>query len=262
VVAVTAPAQATTSPGGYRVYRWAGRAFPSVTAVISGGVPKPFLAPWAAKAAAEYAVANLDRLAQLPPGQAVREVKRAPWEQSGAAAGLGDAVHAAVEAHATGRPRPEVPAEAGPYLAAFDRFAAEHRPGFLLAERTVYSRRYGYAGTFDAICTLPGLGVVLLDVKTGRHVYPEACLQLAAYAAAEFVGDPDGRTEHPMPELDAGAVLHLRPGGYRLIPVPIGRAVLEAFLAALAVFRFATDLAPVLLPPAEPERPGPTTEGS
>ncbi len=259
---MTAPAQATTSPGGYRVYRWAGRAFPSVTAVISGGVPKPFLAPWAAKAAAEYAVANLDRLAQLPPGQAVREVKRAPWEQSGAAAGLGDAVHAAVEAHATGRPRPEVPAEAGPYLAAFDRFAAEHRPGFLLAERTVYSRRYGYAGTFDAICTLPGLGVVLLDVKTGRHVYPEACLQLAAYAAAEFVGDPDGRTEHPMPELDAGAVLHLRPGGYRLIPVPIGRAVLEAFLAALAVFRFATDLAPVLLPPAEPERPGPTTEGS
>jgi len=250
---VTAPTLAATSPDGHRVYAWAGRAYPSVTAVINGGVPKPFLARWAAKAAAEYAVAHLDHLAQLPAGQAVREVKRAPWEQSGAAAGLGDAVHAAVEAHATGQPRPELPAEAAPYLEGFDRFAAEHRPSFVLAERTVYSRRYGYAGTFDAIATLPGMGVVLLDVKTGRRVYPEACLQLAAYAAAEFVGDPDGRTEHPMPELDAGAVLHLRPGGYRLIPVPIGRAVFEAFLAALAVFRFATDLAPTLLP--TPDRP-------
>ncbi len=252
---MTAPTLAATSPDGHRVYAWAGRAYPSVTAVINGGVPKPFLARWAAKAAAEYAVAHLDHLAQLPPGQAVREVKRAPWEQSGAAAGLGDAVHAAVEASATGQPRPELPAEAAPYLAAFDRFAAEHRPGFLLAERTVYSRRYGYAGTFDAVAALPGLGVVLLDVKTGRRVYPEVCLQLAAYAASEFVGDPDGATEHPMPRIDAGAVLHLRPGGYRLIPVPVGRAVLEAFLAALAVFRFATDLAPTLLPAPEPDRP-------
>jgi hypothetical protein len=126
----------------------------------------------------------------------------------------------------------------------------------------VYSRRYGYAGTFDAIATLPGLGLVLLDVKTGRRVYPEACLQLAAYAACEFVGDPDGRTEHPMPQVDTGAVLHLQPSGYRLIHVPVGRAVFEAFLAALAVFRFATDLAPTLLPPAEPERSGPAMEGS
>jgi hypothetical protein len=253
VAAVTAPALAATGPDGYRVYAWAGRTFPSVTAVINGGVPKPFLPRWAAKAAAEYAVANLDRLAQLPPGQAVREVKQAPWQQSGAAASLGDCVHATVEAHATGRPRPEVPTEARPYLEAFDRFVCDRRPGFLLAERTVYSRRYGYAGTFDAVATLPGLGVVLLDVKTGRRVYPEACLQLAAYAAAEFVGDPDGRTEDPIPPIDAGAVLHLRPGGYRLLPVPIGRAVLEAFLAALAVFRFATDLAPTLLP--TPDRP-------
>jgi hypothetical protein len=259
---VTAPALASTGADGHRAYAWAGRAYPSVTAVINGGVPKPFLARWAARAAAEYAVAHLDHLAALPTGQAVREVKQAPWQARDQAAGLGDAVHAAVEAHATGRPRPELPAEAVPYLEGFDRFAAEHRPGFLLAERTVYSRRYGYAGTFDAICTLPGLGVVLLDVKTGRRVYPEACLQLAAYAAADFMGDPDRRTERPLPELHAGAVLHLRPGGYRLIPVPVGRAVFEAFLAALAVFRFATDLAPVLLPPAEPTCASPTVEGS
>jgi hypothetical protein len=254
---MTSPALASTGVNGHRVYTWAGREYPSVTAIISGGVPKPFLVRWAAKAAAEYAIGNLDHLRLLPPGQAIREVKQAPFTSRDQAADLGDLVHAAVEAAATGRPRPELPDHAAGYLVGFDRFVAHHKPGFLQAERTVYSRRYGYAGTFDAIATLPGLGVVLLDVKTGNRVYPEVCLQLAAYAAADFIGDPDGVTEQPLPELDGGAVLHLQPGGYRLLPVPIGRAVLEAFLAALAVFRFATDLASTLLPTPDPDQPYP-----
>jgi hypothetical protein len=253
MVAVTAPALAATGAGGHRVYRWQGREYPSVTAILSGGVPKPLLVRWAARVAAEYAVGHLDHLRLLPPGQAIREVKQAPFARRDAAAELGDLVHAAVEATASGRARPTLLPQAEPYLAGFDRFLADRRPVFLAAERTVYSRRYGYAGTFDAIASLPGHGVVLLDVKTGHRLYPEACLQLAAYAAADFVADPDAVTEHPLPELHAGVVLHLRPGGYRLVPVPIGPAVLEGFLAALAVFRFATDLAPTLLP--DPEQP-------
>jgi hypothetical protein len=252
---MTSPALASTGTGGHRVYTWQSREYPSVTAVISGGVPKPFLPRWAARVAAEYAVGHLDHLRLLPPGQAIREVKQAPFTSRDQAADLGDLVHAAVEAAATGLPRPTLPPHAEPYLAAFDQFVTQRKPVFLQAERTVYSRRYGYAGTFDAIATLPGLGVVLLDVKTGNRVYPEACLQLAAYAAADFIADPDGVTEQPLPELHAGAVLHLRPGGYRLVPVPIGRAVHEAFLAALAVFRFTTDLAPTLLPTPDPDPP-------
>jgi hypothetical protein len=243
---VTAPALAGTSPNGHRIYTWQGRDYPSVTAIINGGVPAPFLVRWAAKAAADYAVANLDHLRHLPTDQAVREVKQAPWARRDQAASLGDQVHAAIDAHTTGRPRPTVPPEAVPYLAAFDRFLLERNPAFLASEQTVYSRRFGYAGTFDAICTLPRLGVVLVDVKTGRRIYPEVALQLAAYAHADFIGHPD-HTEAPLPELHAAAVLHLRPSGYRLVQVPIGQAVLEAFLAALAVFRFATDLAPTLL---------------
>jgi hypothetical protein len=248
---VTAPALASTASQGHRVYTWAGREFPSVTAILKGGVPAPFLVQWAAKAAAEYAIANLDRLALLPPGQAVREVKGAPWAARDAAADLGAAVHALIEAEATGRTRPVLPTEAGPLVAAFDRFVREHRPVWVASEQTVFSRRYGYAGTLDAIAGLAGRpGLMLLDVKTGRGVYPEAALQLAAYAHAEFIGHPDG-TEHPVPEVEGGAVLHLRPTGYQLIPVPVGQAVLEAFLAALAVFRWATDLAPNILPTRE-----------
>jgi hypothetical protein len=249
---MTSPTLASTSTNGHRVYVWQGREYPSVTTIISGGVPKPFLPRWAAKAAAEYAISNLDHLRLLPTGQAIREVKQAPFTKRDTAADLGDLLHAAVETHATGRPRPDLPEAAASYLAGFDQFVAERTPVFLLAERTVYSRRYGYAGTFDAIATLPGHGVVLLDVKTGNRVYPEVCLQLAAYAAADFIGDPDGTTEQPLPAIHAGAVLHLRPGGYQLLAIPISRAVLEAFLAALAVFRFTTDLAPTLLPTPRP----------
>ena len=245
---MTTPTLATIGAGGHRIYTWGGREYPSVTAIINGGMPKPFLVRWAAKAAAEYAIGHLDHLRLLPAGQAIREVKQAPFSSRDRAADLGDIVHAAVEAQATGRPRPTLPPHAEPYLTALGRFLADHNPVFLHAERTVYSRRYGYAGTFDAIATLPGHGMVLLDVKTGNRIYPEVCLQLAAYAAADFIGQPDTTTERPLPTIAAGAVLHLRPGGYQLLPVPIGWAVLEAFLAALAVFRFTTDLAPTLLP--------------
>jgi hypothetical protein len=216
---MTIPTLATTGTGGHRVYRWQGREFPNVTAILDGGVPKPLLPRWAAKVAAEYAIAHLDHLRRLPRGQAIREVKQAPFTKRDDAAEVGDQIHAAVEAQALGRPRPPLPEAAGGFLAGFDRFLADHTPVFLAAEQTVYSRRYGYAGTFDAIATLPGHGVVLVDVKTGNRIYPEVCLQLAAYAAADFIGRPDG-TEQPLLAIEAGAVLHLRPGGYQLLPVP------------------------------------------
>jgi hypothetical protein len=251
---MTSPTLASTAAAGHRVYTWQRRQYPSVTAILAGGIPKPFMPRWAAKAAAEYAISHLDHLRLLPPGQAIREVKQAPWATRDAAVDLGDLIHAAVEAHATSHPRPQLPQQAEPYLAGFDRFLADHKPVFLAAEQTVYSRRYGYAGTFDALATLPDRGLTLLDVKTGNRVYSEVCLQLAAYAAADFIGQPDTSTEQPLLTIEAGAVLHLRPAGYQLLPVPIGWAVLEAFLAALAVFRFTTDLAPTLLPP--PDREG------
>src|SRR4029453_3802172 len=100
-----------------------------------------------------------------------------------------------------GRPPPQPPPHAESYLSGLDRFLADHTPGFLAAEQTVYSRRYGYAGTFDLLATLPGHGLVLVDVKTGNRVYPEVCLQLAAYAPADFIGQPDPITEQPLPAI-------------------------------------------------------------
>ena len=55
-------------------------------------------------------------------------------------------------------------------------------------EMVVYSEKYEYAGTMDleAWVTIPGIGQKLatIDFKTGKRIYPEAYLQVAAYREA------------------------------------------------------------------------------
>jgi PD-(D/E)XK nuclease superfamily len=59
------------------------------------------------------------------------------------------------------------------------------------AERKLYSRRYRYSGTTDAVA-LDGRGLlVLLDWKTGKSIYPEFRLQTAAYVHAYEEEFPD-----------------------------------------------------------------------
>lgn len=62
------------------------------------------------------------------------------------------------------------------------RDSVEFKPVYL--ERTVWSHRYGYAGTMDwkaYVCDKLTCG----DWKTGKAVYPEARLQIAAYRVAD-----------------------------------------------------------------------------
>ncbi len=52
-------------------------------------------------------------------------------------------------------------------------------------ELHVVSKEYKYAGTFDAVGTLPGSRkLMLFDWKTSAGIYPDMELQLAAYAQA------------------------------------------------------------------------------
>jgi hypothetical protein len=257
---VTAPALARTDGDGRRVYVWDGRELPSVSTLIANGIPKPFLTRWAAREAATYAVDNLPRLAGLPEATAVAEIKRAPFNRRDDAASLGDAVHAVIEGIIT-RPTvlPSLPegvraVQVAPFISAFRQFDADYQPTWLHSEATVVSKRYGYAGTLDALCVLDGQ-VTILDVKTGNRVYPEVALQTAAYAGADFIATPDGR-ELELPEVTAGMVLHLRPEGYRLLPVSIDFDVFEVFLAALQVARWSAGLAESVLGAALPARGG------
>lgn len=64
---MTSPANSVTTDDG-RYYVWPKTPnvhYPSITTIIKQGVPKPFMAKWTAKKAAEQAMNNLDLLVAL-----------------------------------------------------------------------------------------------------------------------------------------------------------------------------------------------------
>lgn len=262
------PRNATTKAGGARFYEWRSERYWSVTTIIGGGVPKPALLPWGIKSVAEGAVTKRDTLRAMlndcktPEAcadghfceacdQTVRWLKSVPYTKRDRAADLGTLIHAWIEAHRLGKPMPVCPPDVIPYLRAFERFLADFNPVYEATEASVYNRTQRYAGTLDAIVTLQlplaaAPARFILDAKSGKGVYPEVGLQLAAYRYAEFIGLPDGG-EAPMPAVDGALALHLAPLRYRLIEVRADEDVFRSFLFAREVFRWQEETAKTVL---------------
>jgi len=235
------PRNATTSRSGQRYYDWRSERYWSVTTILSGGVPKPALLPWGIKMVAEGAVEAVEKgtlsgMVEQDREGAIRWLKGLPWAHRDKAADLGTAVHEAVEAYVLGKPYPKWPPLIVPRMRHVERFLAEYTPTYHMTEASVFNRTERYAGTLDAIATVGGRTLVI-DVKSGKGVYPETALQLAAYRWAEFVGVPDG-SEQPMPPTVGAAVLHLTDEGYSFQHVASGRDVFQCFLYCREVFRW------------------------
>lgn len=227
------------SEGNARYYVWppTGERFPSVTTILSV-IDKPALKFWAAKKVAEYAVDNVNNWQSLDQAGAVDLLKGAPFRYSEQRMDLGTAVHEACEAYMTGEPPPVWPPDVSPYMVHFMKFLTDWKPSFESSEASVYSRDNGYAGTLDLLLWL-GKELALIDIKTGKQAYPEAGLQLNAYANADFIGLDEG-LELEMPKVDKLFVLLLRPRKYELIPVQYDDEMFEAFLAARDLWRWQT----------------------
>lgn len=239
---MTNPKQAT-SRGSKRFYTWREENYWSVTTILQA-VAKPALINWAKKFTAEYAVAHIDSLVQLvndDPDGAIDWLKGAAYRDRDKKADLGSAVHAATEAYVLNKPYPDWPALIKPRMLAFQQFLEQHEPEFVATEASVYNRSERYAGTLDGIVRFKGLGDGLLvgDYKTGKAIYPEVALQLAAYRNAEFIGLPDG-SEAPMHPTVGAFGLHLpSEGGYELVDVDTGPEVFQTFLFCREMFRWA-----------------------
>lgn len=204
-----------------------------------------------------------------------RWVKGTPDRIRDAAAELGTEVHDEAErlvlqlardtglAWTQGRPLPAWPEHLQGHMGTFVQFLDDFRPEYVATEATVFNRTQAYAGTLDAVMRLRIGGqplTVLVDYKSGNHVYPEVGLQLAAYRNAEFVGLADGVAEAPMPATDAGAVLHITPKAYRLRLVRVDDEIYRAFLHAREVFRWAKVLAGTVLQQELVPSPAPEPE--
>ena len=215
----------------------------SVTNILDGGIAKPGLVHWAAIEVARCALANLPPLVRGRGGDAREEafqwLRRAAERKRDEAAEFGGLMHDHVEARILGTPTPRPTDEQRPFIAAFDRFLDEHQPQFEATEMTVANPGDRWAGRLDAIGTLPRLGPDLqtIDWKTGRKVYDEAALQLAAYRRAKCGWLNDGTKVQP-PATTGGVVVHIRPdvhektGGYRLYRTDTSDDVYASFLAA------------------------------
>ncbi|MFG2225345.1 hypothetical protein [Streptomyces sp. NPDC048644] len=248
------------SQGWYRDHLDPKMKLRSVTTILSQGMPKDALVFWAGNLTAETALDNLPYLvrASLRPEQraeAYHWLRRAHTRKKDARAAVGSAVHQMIEAHVLGQP---VPAELRndleirPYVDHFERFVDEWQVTFEASEMVVANYGEGYAGTLDYLLRSPLLAAALAvpadtvfmgDTKTGgeldkKGVYAEAGLQMAAYAHADVGWLRDG-SKVPLPPVHStGIVLHLRPEGYRPIPVGCGPAEFAAFLHARDIAEF------------------------
>ncbi|MFY7069616.1 hypothetical protein ACOQFV_27475 [Nocardiopsis changdeensis] len=258
------------STAGFYKCHTTGAMLRSVTTILGQGSPKPALVHWAGNLVAETAMESLPRLVKASRREETRVeaydwLRRAHTRKKDERAEVGSAVHALIEAHVLGEPVPEqllTDPETAPYLEHFRRFVDDFEVTFEASEMVVASYTESYAGTLDYLLRSPHIagGALLMgDTKTGgeldvKGVYPEAGVQMSAYAHAEYGWLRDGtRVPFPADEVhDVGVVLHLRPEGYRLIPVKCGPEVFEAFRHIRHVADFNADLSPHLVGDALP----------
>ncbi|MDX3398395.1 hypothetical protein [Streptomyces sp. ME01-18h] len=231
-----------------------------VTTILSTGCPKPQLVFWAANLTAADAFANLPRLVAASLRPADKEetydwLRKGHIRKKDERAEIGGAVHDVIEAHVLGQPIPEsflTDDEIAPFVDNFLRFVQEWEIEFEASEMVVGNLTDGWAGTLDylfrsapiaSLLKVPPQTLFVGDTKTGgeldeKGVYPEAGLQMSAYRRAEVCWLRDG-TQVPMPRVhDVGIVLHLRPEGYRPMPLKCGDDVYAAFQHVQALSEF------------------------
>lgn len=223
--------------GRWHSYEADGHRVPGVTTLLGAGVPKPNLIGWAARVAAEYAADHVDEIARLDRDGAVDLIKGAADRSRNRAALRGTAIHQLAEQIADGH-AVNVPDEHAGHIDAYLRYIDDWHPETIAVEGPILSRRWQYAGTFDWVGRLHG-DTVMVDIKTGATgVWPETCLQLAAYRHAEVTLDAAGR-EVPMHATSAGYALWLSDDGtYELLPCESGPEMFAVFLHACHVGGF------------------------
>lgn len=183
-----------------RFYRIGAHEYPSVTTVLQC-INKPALLNWAAKVEREAVLAAVGELyADMPADKPYPRSEflalvsdrlkgtRAHEKEKIKAGDIGSAVHARIEWEFK-REGPE-PVLSDQGLWAYMAWEDWRKSAELEIERTeetVWSDTYCFAGTMDWLGTITHEGQrirVLGDYKTGRALYPEASLQIAAYIEA------------------------------------------------------------------------------
>lgn len=224
-------------------YTFEGKTYPGVTGILKVLDKSGPLMSWAARQTAEAFVANLDQLPRLlesvgPEGVVKAMTSRSAWKNDEAKL-LGTDVHEIADQLNRGTMKE---ADLGALPETIAKRAMNYwtwlkASGWTvkISEAFILEPLSGYGGTLDILARDADGRAVLADIKTGKGVYRESVLQLAAYGMASLVQPVGADRVYPMPAIDRYAILHVTAAGVREIEVPIGDQDRTAFLAAMTL---------------------------
>lgn len=166
--------------------------FPSVTTILNAVVAKSGLVPWARDVALEDVKQAFQRRMTADAGYLsdepidwswveaiIEEARRRPEEVRVQATDFGTRSHALINDFLLGK-EPHIPEDLEQVFQGFLSWQDENSLNLVAGEMMVYHRVLHYAGSIDAIGERDGQ-IVVLDWKTGKAIYPEHFLQVAAY---------------------------------------------------------------------------------
>lgn len=114
------------------------------------------------------------------------------------------------------------------YLKQWEKLRDSFEMQILGIEVTFVNTKFGYAGTADRIVIVPAISQdpIILDIKSGKGIYPDVALQCSALANCDKILYDDGTLADNPYQLDLklGAVAHVRPRSGHLSPLNIERA--------------------------------------
>lgn len=232
---MTNPALAFTDEHGERFYQHpiTGEVVPSITTILGGGIPKPHLLPWAVKLAANHVI---DNWGTAPREELLAAALRQHTDVRDAAGDLGTELHQYIDDDSQGKPT-KISIDYAGYAAQYKFWKETYEPFFLHNEATVWSDKFQYAGTFDAIAGLNNGMTAMIDWKTSRSVGDQYALQLGALAEADFILMPDG-TQKPIPKIDQLVVVHIRPQSWGHYVIDDWDDLVGPFKAAMVMREF------------------------
>jgi hypothetical protein len=245
---MTAPDMSVRTDHG-RFYHRPGdhKLVPSITNII-GMKDKPGIPYWGYKQCGLFVAENWRMIAELgakDPSAVVDLVKGAPHRSTEKSSNTGDLVHGWIDTRVRSQgthPTTAEVAESGDRTAIhmWEHFLAieiAYKIEWVYSETTVWSDQAGgYAGTIDWMAKVFG-ELTLGDTKTGKSVYPEVGMQVAAAHYADVAFDDNG-VEFKLPKAKRFAVLHLRPQGARMNPLENMEANFAGFLGLRAIFEW------------------------
>lgn len=218
-------------------YTFEGSTYPGVTSILRIIDKSDALVAWASRMTAEAAIGLLPLLPSMMANVGAEGVTRAltarsSWKRDEAAA-LGTDIHAMADQIHRGVELPDMPEatklRVDHYLKWWDASGWTIRA----TEALLVNTEDGYGGTLDLLARDRDGRTVLADVKTGKAIYKEVALQLAAYGNAMYVQFDDQL--YTMPAIDRYCVLHVTAEGVREVELAIGDLERNAFRAAMVL---------------------------